>query len=76
MDHGNLEILLKNTIENIIQYGEDCIKKSTPVGRILQGIYKCSTIEDQLTLQAAIQLYFYIPIKCWNGLSYLLKIRF
>ena len=29
--------LLKNAIENITQYGEDCIKKSTPVGQSITG---------------------------------------
>jgi thiol-disulfide isomerase/thioredoxin len=29
--------LLKNAIENIIQYGEDCIRKSTPVGQSITG---------------------------------------
>jgi thiol-disulfide isomerase/thioredoxin len=29
--------LLKNAIENLIQYGEDCIKKSTPVGQSITG---------------------------------------
>ena len=29
--------LLKNAIENIIQCGEDCIKKSTPVGQSITG---------------------------------------
>ena len=29
--------LLKTAIENIIQYGEDCITKSTPVGQSITG---------------------------------------
>jgi thioredoxin 1 len=29
---------LKNAIENIINYGEECIRKSTPVGQDITGI--------------------------------------
>jgi hypothetical protein len=33
-------------------------KKARQLDRVLQDIYKSVTIEDQLTLQAALQLYF------------------
>jgi hypothetical protein len=33
-------------------------KRARQLDRILQDIHKSSTIEDQLTLQAALQLYF------------------
>jgi len=33
-------------------------KKARQLARVLQDIYKSITIEDQLTLQAALQLHF------------------
>ena len=29
--------ILKNAVENMIDYGEDCVKKSTPVGQDITG---------------------------------------